>query len=108
LVKQRPFLDTPTLDFIDKLLTLNPEKRPTAREALNHPYFTQDPKPCDPIDLPKITEECHITLMSQEKKRKEQKKKPDDDYLQKRRYNEMDSSRKSFGGRDIPPPPERQ
>jgi len=35
-----------TLDFIDKLLTLNPEKRMTAKEALEHEYFTAVPLPC--------------------------------------------------------------
>jgi cell division cycle 2-like protein len=27
------------------LLALNPGKRPTAKEVLNHPYFQEDPRP---------------------------------------------------------------
>ena len=34
------------LDLVYKLLSLNPERRPTAAEALQHPYFiTELPKP---------------------------------------------------------------
>lgn len=56
--------------------------------------------------LPKVTEECHITLMSMEKKKREmiKQKEEEEKALRKRRYGEVDS-RKSFGGQ--PPPPER-
>lgn len=40
------------LDLLLKMLTLNPAKRITASKALNHVYFSQDPAPCDPGELP--------------------------------------------------------
>jgi len=41
------------LDLLDKMLQLDPNKRPTAQEALNHPYFTEEePKECKPSELP--------------------------------------------------------
>jgi cell division cycle 2-like protein len=35
------FLDGNGFDLLSKLLTLDPRKRITAEEALNHPYFRE-------------------------------------------------------------------
>lgn len=40
------------LDLLTNLLVLNPLKRLTAAQALAHPYFTKDPTPTVPSDLP--------------------------------------------------------
>jgi serine/threonine protein kinase len=41
------------------MLTLDPNKRITAKEALQHQYFQTSPEPCDPslLPLPKSTME---------------------------------------------------
>jgi cyclin-dependent kinase 7 len=40
---------TAALELLDKMLTLNPLKRPTATEVLEHAYFTSEsPPPCSP------------------------------------------------------------
>ena len=49
-----PLLDDSGVDLIDKLLSLNPTTRLSAKEALKHPYFTTDPLPCDPSEMPWI------------------------------------------------------
>ena len=41
------------LDLLDRLLTFDPVKRLTAREALEHYYFKSAPHPTDPSKLPK-------------------------------------------------------
>lgn len=41
------------LDLLERLLTFNPAKRPTAKEALEHFYFKSAPQPTDPTKLPK-------------------------------------------------------
>jgi serine/threonine protein kinase len=44
------------IDLASKLLALDPEKRPTAAEALQHPYFTKElPKPERPTGEPPFT-----------------------------------------------------
>lgn len=36
------------IKFVDDLLALDPKKRPTASEALDHDFLWSDPSPCDP------------------------------------------------------------
>ena len=48
------------LDFLDGLLTLCPERRLSASDALEHPYLvTQEPAPCQPNELPRF--ECEMS-----------------------------------------------
>ena len=47
-----PFLTTAGADLLSGLLALNPERRPTAREMLAHPYFAESPKPKPPEMFP--------------------------------------------------------
>eukprot|EP00347_Sterkiella_histriomuscorum_P013854 403363111 len=48
-----PFANEQCLDLLDKLLQLNPCNRPTASEALQHPYFTSEaPQMCKNSELP--------------------------------------------------------
>ena len=39
--------------LVERFLTLDPEKRVTARDALDSDYFWEEPLPCKPGDLPK-------------------------------------------------------
>ncbi|KAF8933901.1 hypothetical protein BGZ58_006052 [Dissophora ornata] len=47
-----PYLTENGLDLMSKMLTYNPEKRITAEEALQHPYFTEAPPPKHPSMFP--------------------------------------------------------
>lgn len=41
------------LDLLDRMLTFNPTKRITAKEALKHVYFKSMPHPTEPEKLPR-------------------------------------------------------
>jgi len=79
----------------------------TAKEALEHEWFSSEPLPCKPIEynyyflkilsyskslnLEKY-QECHITLMSLERNRR--KKAEEETNLRKRRFSEFDKKGK--------------
>jgi len=93
--KQNPDLDEATLDLLDALLHLNPEKRIKAKDALEHEYFKCEPlPPKELIGLP--DQECHYTLLkNREKERQLQQNESnskDNNYgpnsNSKRKYNE--------------------
>ncbi|CAE6502695.1 unnamed protein product, partial [Rhizoctonia solani] len=46
-------MDEAGIELVDRLLTLNPAKRITAFEALDHDWFWVEPLCCDPASLPK-------------------------------------------------------
>mgnify|MGYP006119736171 FL=1 len=37
-----PNMTPHALDLLDKMLQLDPNRRPSVQEALNHPYFTEE------------------------------------------------------------------
>ncbi|BGP17384.1 hypothetical protein JCM10213_002867 [Rhodosporidiobolus nylandii] len=45
------------IDLLEKLLTYDPRRRITAKEALHHPYFHTSPRPTPPSKLPMPTAE---------------------------------------------------
>ncbi|XP_058772984.1 cyclin-dependent kinase C-2-like [Vicia villosa] len=45
--------DPHALELLDKMLTLDPAQRISAKDALDAEYFWTDPLPCDPKSLPK-------------------------------------------------------
>ncbi len=45
-------LNDDCVDLIERLLTLDPKKRISAKDALKHEYFVNEPKSCEPSELP--------------------------------------------------------
>lgn len=48
-----PIIDDSGLDLLMKMLMLDPRKRPTAKQVLQHPWWTELPRPSKNKDLPK-------------------------------------------------------
>lgn len=65
-------LDPHALDLLDRMLTLDPSKRISAKDALDAEYFRTEPLPCDPKCLPKY-ESSHE--FQTKKKRQQQRLK---------------------------------
>ena len=57
--KKKVNIDKHGMDLIERCLTLNPAKRLSAYEALNHKYFSEPPHACEVSEIPKIEKECH-------------------------------------------------
>ena len=63
-------------DLLMKMIVLNPARRISAEEALNHPFFKNMKSETDPDHLPKITrEEMHERFASQKKKEASQRER---------------------------------
>eukprot|EP00301_Raphidiophrys_heterophryoidea_P004354 c1189_g1_i1.p1 GENE.c1189_g1_i1~~c1189_g1_i1.p1 ORF type:complete len:454 (+),score=106.12 c1189_g1_i1:67-1428(+) len=60
------------LDLLDKFLTLDPLKRISAHEALDHEYFWTDPLPANPSDIRPYDRSCHDFNMKKKKDRRPQ------------------------------------
>ena len=66
------------LDMLDRMLSLNPALRITAKEALNHEYFKTPPLASAPEELPRIESECHeLEVKKQINKERNEKKMRD-------------------------------
>ena len=59
-------------DIIDKMLCLDPNKRLSASQALQHPFFTDPnlPAACQPSDLPVNQMEDHHEFITKAEKNK--------------------------------------
>jgi cell division cycle 2-like protein len=70
LRRKFPQLSDYGFDLLNRLLTYDPDKRITAREALRHPFFEESPLPKDPEMMPTFrskndTNQSHISRLSQ-------------------------------------------
>lgn len=59
IFKKNPKADRASVDFAVWMLTLNPDKRPSTDEALNHIFLVNSPIACTKDEMPKVEKECH-------------------------------------------------
>lgn len=70
-------LDPTSMSLLSAMLRLDPQRRITAVDALSHPFFTADPKPCLPEELPKYNDSHELDAR---KSRKERNAKAEQDF----------------------------
>ncbi|XP_073054452.1 cyclin-dependent kinase C-1-like [Primulina eburnea] len=91
LVKRRlrehfKHFDRHALDLLDRMLTLDPSQRISAKDALDAEYFWTDPLPCDPKSLPKY-ESSHE--FQTKKKRQQQRQHEENSKRQKLQHQQQ-------------------
>ena len=57
------------LPFCQAMLTCNPDKRLTAKEALDHDYFWKPPLAAESHEMPRLGEACHEWQVKQRGRR---------------------------------------
>ena len=88
--KNFPKIDEVAMDLFSKMLQLDPKKRITIDDALNHPFFTEHkPSMCTAREMPKLDKDYHEYEYSRHhKKMKEQNQNiAKKDYLNKQNSN---------------------
>ena len=88
--KNFPKIDEVAMDLFSKMLQLDPKKRITIDEALNHPFFTDHkPSMCTAKEMPRLDKDYHEYEYSRHhKKMKEQNQNiAKKDYLNKQNNN---------------------
>ncbi|XP_024963795.1 cyclin-dependent kinase C-2-like isoform X1 [Cynara cardunculus var. scolymus] len=89
--------DRHALELLEKMLTLDPSQRISAKDALDAEYFWIDPLPCDPKSLPKY-ESSHEF---QTKKKRQQQRQHDEAAKRQKIQHQQQHSR-------LPPPMQQQ
>lgn len=117
-------LDRVAVDLIDKMLVMDPKKRITAQQALEHEYFKCEPLPCLPSEIGQF-ESSHVYTVQQQKEKEYQQqienepKRSRFEYEKEMRrsnqYNDHDSRHSEsnynrndhlrYGDHCAPPPP---
>lgn len=84
---------TLTLDLLDQMLTYDPQMRLTAEQALQHKWFQTQPIPLECSELPKLNEECHLSIPANMKKieeiEKQKLQKIEDEKLNLSEYTKL-------------------
>ncbi|PWA85775.1 transcription factor, MADS-box [Artemisia annua] len=67
--------DRHALELLEKMLTLDPLQRISAKDALDADYFWADPFPCDPKSLPKYESSHEFQTKNKRKQQRENEEK---------------------------------
>ncbi|KAL4475466.1 hypothetical protein ABPG72_013290 [Tetrahymena utriculariae] len=69
VIERKKNVDYQFLNLLDGIMVLNPKKRFTVQQCLDHEFFKVEPLPYEISEMPKIKEECHEALLKNIKNR---------------------------------------
>eukprot|EP01121_Diplochlamys_sp_Union-15-3_P022273 TRINITY_DN9421_c0_g1_i5.p1 TRINITY_DN9421_c0_g1~~TRINITY_DN9421_c0_g1_i5.p1 ORF type:complete len:303 (-),score=48.55 TRINITY_DN9421_c0_g1_i5:26-934(-) len=96
--------DSHAVDLLERLLTLDPRKRITAKEALEASYFTTEPLPCSVSDIPQFPSSHEFTTRKRKRQTQESsassKRQRVDDFDTASKYN----NNNNYGNNRYPHP----
>jgi len=69
LLDKKKGVDPELLNLLEGIMVLNPAKRFTVQQCLDHAFFKSEPLPLQVKQMPKIKEECHEALLKNPKNR---------------------------------------
>ncbi|KAF7833642.1 cyclin-dependent kinase C-2-like [Senna tora] len=80
------YLEKDALDLLERMLTLDPDQRISAEDALKADYFRTDPLPSDPNSLPKVESSHYYKIEKQQKRLRNayQQNRPPENHLPER------------------------
>eukprot|EP00831_Metopus_contortus_P025719 TRINITY_DN2208_c0_g3_i1.p1 TRINITY_DN2208_c0_g3~~TRINITY_DN2208_c0_g3_i1.p1 ORF type:complete len:315 (-),score=65.47 TRINITY_DN2208_c0_g3_i1:68-1012(-) len=85
LIKCVPTLDPKGLDLLEKLLQCDPNKRITAKDALQHPYFADVPEAVKTMKQQPLISNIHHLQKKKKKKKKKKKNQLKKKHLKKKK-----------------------
>ncbi|XP_052620323.1 cyclin-dependent kinase C-2 [Lactuca sativa] len=91
--------DRNALELLEKMLTLDPSQRISAKDALDAEYFWIDPLPCDPKSLPKYESSHEFQT-----KKKRQQQRQQDEAAKRQKIQHQQQQQHSR----LPPPMQQQ
>lgn len=65
-IKQlNPKVDAACIDLLDRMVAYNPKDRLSASAALEHPWFSQQPRACHPSEIKNLEKEYHEHMIKE-------------------------------------------
>ncbi|KAL5706950.1 [pyruvate dehydrogenase (acetyl-transferring)] kinase [Ranunculus cassubicifolius] len=97
--------DRDALELLEKMLTLDPSQRISAKDALDAEYFWNDPLPCDPKSLPQYEASHEFQTKQKRQQQRQQEEAAKRQKLQHPQNPRSNNPNQQAGGSQLRPGP---